>query len=524
MKIPAFLTETWQLNKSAAHGEHGMVASQHYLASEVGAQVLREGGNAIDAAIAAGFALGTVEPWMSGIGGGGYMTVRLASGETRVVEFGMRAPFASTADDYPLAGEGENASDAFNWPKVVDDANVEGPRSIAVPGYVKGMALALETFGTRSWSQLLDPAYQLASQGLPLDWFTAHKITTFSRNLKRDDECRRVYLADGLPPSAHIEGELTTIPLGKLADTLQILRDRGPSAYYEGELAERIVTDLQAVGSRIDMNDLSAYEARIGDPLALDYRGAKVNVAGHLTAGPSLTQALSRLDGLLDVRTAKPDVDAYRAYATSLLDTYAYRLTNLGEGSPTAPGATSHLCTADSFGNVVSLTQTIMSGFGSRVMLPQSGVLMNNGMMWFDPRPGGPNSVVGGRHPLSNMCPAIVSTADGSHIAIGACGGRKIFPAVFQLVSFLTDYGMSVDDAVSVARLDNSGTSTVTLMDHIDPAIATALAAQLPDVRTRPNAVAPNFFALPQVVRANANGSFEGGCFIASPHAKAVAA
>ena len=183
MRIPTSLTETWQLKKSAAHGEHGMVASQHYLASEAGAQVLRDGGNAIDAAIAAGFALGAVEPWMSGIGGGGYMTVRLALGDTRVIEFGMRAPFASTSEDYPLAGAGENASDAFNWPKVVDDANVEGPRSIAVPGYVRGMALALETLGTRSWSQLLDPACQLASQGLPLDWFTAHKISTFSRNL-----------------------------------------------------------------------------------------------------------------------------------------------------------------------------------------------------------------------------------------------------------------------------------------------------------------------------------------------------
>ena len=524
MKIPSSLTESWQLRKAAVHGSRGMVASQHYLASEVGAAVLRDGGNAIDAAVAAGFALGTVEPWMSGIGGGGYMTVRLASGETRVVEFGMRAPFAAHENDYPLATSGENASDAFNWPKVVDDTNVQGPLSIAVPGYVKGMALAHQTFGTRQWSDLLTPACELAEQGLPLDWFSVHKITSFSRDLMRNDETRRVYLADGLPPRIDIEGEMKALPLGNLATTMQVLRDDGPDAYYTGDLAEIIVEDLQAAGSRIDKRDLAAYTASIVEPLQLAYRGAEVSVAGNLTAGPSLVQALSRLESLLDVRAEQPDSSTYLAYARSLIDTYAYRLSNLGEGSPETPGSTSHLCVADQFGNIVSLTQTIMSGFGSRVMLPQSGILMNNGMMWFDPRPGGPNSVVGGRHPLSNMCPAIVRGADGSHFAVGACGGRKIFPAVFQLVSFMTDYGMSVEDAVNTARLDNSGTSVVTLMDTVDPEITRELSRELPDVRTRPNAVAPNFFALPQVVRRNLDGTFEGGCFIASPHAKAVAA
>ena len=168
------ITENWQIRKPAVSSDKGLVATQHYIASDIGAEVLRQGGNAVDAALAAGLALGTVEPWMTGIGGGGYMTIYLAaSKEVKVVEFGMRAPFNAKAEDYPLAGEGENASDAFNWPQVVGDTNIHGPLSVAVPGYIRGIAKALAEFGTWDWKDVIAPACEQADLGLPIDWFSA---------------------------------------------------------------------------------------------------------------------------------------------------------------------------------------------------------------------------------------------------------------------------------------------------------------------------------------------------------------
>ena len=493
------VVEHWQIRKPSVHSDSGLVASQHYMASNVGAEVLRNGGNA--------------------------MTVYVAAEErVRVVEFGMRAPFDATPDDYPLAGEGENASDAFNWPKVVGDANVEGPLSIAVPAYLRGIALALEQFGTQSFEELIEPACRLAEQGLPIDWFSAAKINGFSRNLNRFEETRKVYLADGLPPAIDFEGDLRYLQLGNLASTYRYLQKHGANAFFEGQLAESIAADLEAAGSKITTKDLADVSATITDPLSAPYRNGTVHVAGNLTAGPSLIQALELLEGKLTEAGAHPGVDAYRAYAESLLETYAWRLSNLGEGAPKKETNTSHICAVDKEGNVVSLTQTIMSGFGARIMLPGSGVLMNNGMMWFDPRAGGANSVEGGRHPLCNMCPAIVEGADGSMTALGACGGRKIFPAVFQLTSFLVDYGMSVDEAVHQARLDNSGTDMITLMDSMSEDVIAALNEEFATTRLRPYGVSPNHFALPQVARRMPDGHCEGGCFVPSPHAAVASA
>jgi gamma-glutamyltranspeptidase/glutathione hydrolase len=330
-----------------------------------------------------------------------------------------------------------------------------------------------------------------------------------------------VYLSDGLPPVQNFDGSMKTIQLGELASTYRRLQSAGADDYYNGALARDITHDLKTAGSRITLKDLAAYEARISDSLASDYRGARIHTAGPLTAGPSLIQALSILENKLGSTRVKPDLDTLEAYTDSLFESYVYRLKHLGEGpDKSLPTNTTHICVADKEGNVVSHTQTIMSGFGSRVMLPKTGILMNNGMMWFDPNPGGPNSVVGGRHPLCNMCPAIVQQNDGSIFAIGACGGRRIFPAVFQLISSLVDFGMSVDEAVHQPRVDVSGTQLVTLMDSLEPDIISGLQNRYLETAIRPNGVSPNFFALPQVIKRNADGQMEGGCFIPSPHAK----
>ncbi len=193
-------TETWDVRKPAVAGDLGLVASQHYLASAVGAKVLTEGGNAVDAAVAAGLAIGTVEPWMSGLGGGGFMVVyAAATGKVEAVDFGMQAPAALDPADYPLSGA--QGGDLFAWPAVVEDRNVFGPQSIAVPGYVAGMSLALERFGTRSWQASLAPAIALAEGGLSVDWYAAIKILACAKTLAGFEHSRQTYLPDGLPPT-----------------------------------------------------------------------------------------------------------------------------------------------------------------------------------------------------------------------------------------------------------------------------------------------------------------------------------
>ncbi|MDZ7684997.1 MAG: gamma-glutamyltransferase [Gammaproteobacteria bacterium] len=268
------------------------------------------------------------------------------------------------------------------------------------------------------------------------------------------------------------------------------MQQDGPDAFFEGPMAESIARDLAAVGSRVTMRDLAEISASIGEPISTPYRDATVHVAGHLAAGPSSPRRWGYSEAKLNPSHDAPGVDAYRAYAESLLETYEWRLSHLGEG-PQAPTNTSHVCAVDRDGNVVSLTQSIMSAFGSRIMLPDTGIIMNNGMMWFDPRPGNPNSVAAGRQPLCNMCPTIIEQADGSLTALGACGGRKIFPAVFQLASFIIDYAMSIDAAVHCPRLDNSGTDMITLMDSMAPDVVAALAEEFRKRAFAPMALHP---------------------------------
>ena len=516
--------ETWQIRKPAVSGTGGVVSTQHYLATEVGINILKSGGNAIDAAVAAGLAIGVVEPWSSGIGGGGYMTLNVANTQsTHVVEFGMRAPFESSREDYPLDPQaGRNSAGAFNWPAVKGNTNVSGPLSIAVPGYIRGAALALERFGTMEWRDIIEPACQLADQGIPIDWYGTLYITNLARSLARYSGTKELYLSDGFPPLGAGEGLVRRLPHPSLARTYRILQSEGSEAYYTGSLAKPIVRDLQDLGSRITEHDLAAYEPFIREPLAYTYNGSKVKSAGNMTAGPSLKQALSILEDH-NFADTQPNGDDVIAYIEALRETYDYRLENLGEGkSAGADNHTSHLSVIDAQGNSVALTQTVMSPFGSHVVLPETGLLMNNGMMWFDPMPDKPNSLKGGRHPLCNMCPTLVETAEGVQVAVGACGGRKIFPSVMQLISFVVDFEMSVDQAVHQPRIDVSGNENVWVMDHFEHPVLNTLQSKYSTAQIRPNKLGSNQFAVPQIVARYPDNHFEGGCYVPSPHASAM--
>lgn len=516
--------ETWTLTKPAVASRGGVVASAHALASEAGAGVLADGGNAVDAAVTAGLVLGAVEPWMSGLGGGGYMLVRRAAEQrTWCVDFGMRAPAALDVADYPLA-EGRD-HDLFGWPAVVQDRNVLGPLSLAVPGLVAGHALALERFGSLDFADALAPAIEHARQGLAADWYATLRIAAAAPDLARFAESARIYLPGGFPPAGAWSGPAPRLALGRLCATLERLRDAGPEDFYRGEVGAALAADAHALGGRLRRDDLAGYRATVHEAGRVRYRDATVHYAPGLTAGPSLHRALDLLgERLAPAPGARPDAGAYRSFAGALARCYAERLETMGDvDDARAPGCTTHLGVVDAAGNVVALTQTLLSVFGSRVVLPGSGVLMNNGVMWFDPRPGRPNSMAPGKRPLSNMCPAIVERADGLHAALGASGGRRILPAVLQLASFLIDYRMSLEEAMHQPRIDASGTAPVSVDRALGAETVAAIAAELPAVAAS-SGVYPSLYACPNVVARDGDGVGIGAAHVASPWAQACGA
>ena len=521
-------SESWTVTKPTVRTSRGLVSSQHRLASEVGAKVLSAGGNAVDAAVSAGLAIGTVEPWMSGLGGGGFMVIYNAREDrAQAVEFGMRASRDLDPADYPLESSGQDA-DLFSWPAVVGDRNVRGPLSVAVPGFVRGHALALERFGTLSWQAAIEPAVELARQGMAVDWYATLKIASEARTIAQDAESARTYLPGGFPPAGAWGGPVPRIHLGRLADTYERLHAAGPEDFYEGEIAASIVEDSRRLGIRMRLDDLADCVARVTAVEPVHYGTARVFAAPGLSAGPTLVDALARLSGRCPSPpgvTEAVSSEMYRAYASSLHEAYAHRLATLGDVNEPdhAPGCTTHLSVVDAEGNCVALTQTLLSVFGSKVMLPGTGILMNNGVMWFDPRPGQPNSMAPGKRPLSNMCPTVVRRDDGLTAALGASGGRRIMPAVFQLISFLVDHGMDIEHAIHTPRIDASGAG-VTLADRrLDDATLEALSGDTPTLAVQ-NGVYPVLFACPNVAARNqTNGQSEGGAFVMSPWSSVAA-
>ena len=533
--MTAKLRETWRVRKPEARSPGGVVSTQHYLASEAGARVLAGGGNAVDAAVTAGLVLGTVEPWMSGLGGCGQM-VFLPAGEGRAwsVDFGLAASRGLDPADYPL-DEGRG-SDLFHWPAVKEDRNVSGPLSIAVPTWVAGAAAALERFGTRSWADCLAPAVELAERGFDADWYATLKIASTAARLADDDECRRVFLPGGFPPCSEWGGPPPRLRLGRLAETLRRLAAAGPRDFYEGAVARSLVADAERLGARLGAEDLAGVEARIGEALAIPYGGATVHAAPGLTGGPSLARALAlfsegraaRRAGAAGAGTGaerpESEADLAVAYADALTAAYAERLAASGhDPEAVRPACTTHLSVVDREGNLVALTQTLLSLFGSRVMFPATGVLMNNGVMWFDPRPGRPNSIAPGRRPLANMCPVVVERGGGDRFALGASGGRRIMPAVMQLVSFLVDSGLGLEDALHAPRIDASGGGGVSVDPRFPPEVASALRERYP-VEVWPNAVFPAMYACPNGAGALRGGGRVGAAYVMSPWALAAPA
>src|SRR5262245_33048058 len=371
------VTQHWQLAKPAASGRRGVVVSQCRNASEAGVAVLEAGGNAIDAAVATALALAAVEPWNSGLGGVGHALVhRAGQPRAETVDFGPTAPAALRPERFTLTGR--VAADLFAWPEVEGDANIHGPLSFVIPSAVAGLAEMHSRWGRLPLVEIAAPSVALARRGLPQDWYTTLKVATSAPILRLYPESARIYLRDGLPPVAPYQGGLAYFRLGRLADTLERLAQAGWRDFYEGEIAASIAADAQAMGGVLSARDLRACKARVLSPAQVPWRGRSVQLTGPLTAAPTATEVLRDISGLR--LGAAPDAAWYVALARALKAAYTRRLTSLGDAEPqAAESCTTHLTVCDAAGTMVAMTTTLLSSMGSRVVLPQTGVLMNNG-------------------------------------------------------------------------------------------------------------------------------------------------
>lgn len=513
------LSRTQVVRKTVRATPKGVVAAQNTRAAQAGAEVLAAGGNAFDAAVAVSFAMGVLEPWMSGPAGGGAMMLWHADqARAEAMFYGMRSPSGLDLADYPLAGTGK-ANDLFPWEAVVGDRNIHGATAVAVPGVVDGIGQTHARYGRMPWRDLLAPAIRFAREGLPVDWYAALMIAGSTQVLAKDPDAAALFLDGGQWPkiAGWTSAATKYVDFSDMAATLQHIADNGAREFYDGDVGAALAADIQAKGGSLSHDDLRAYRAEFQTPLSFARGDAQFHVTPHLTAGPTFRDIFAALPSL----SGAPDARAFVAYADSLTDAYAKRLTGMGDDgeSPKAPGCTTHFSIVDRDGNMVSMTQTLLSVFGSNVVSPSTGLLLNNGLMWFDPVQGRANSLGPGKRCLMNVCPVIGERGD-RRFAFGAAGGRKIVGAVAQLSSFVTDFGMSLEDAFHHGRIDMSGEDMVSVDQSLPADVDAALSARHRVARA-PRTVYPFTFACPAGVMRD--GAINTGCTeIMSPWGDAI--
>ena len=547
------------VSKSEAIGECGMLATKHRLASDAGVEILEAGGNAVDAAVASCLAVGVVEPGSSGLGGGGYLVCAI-EGKVESIAFQMQSPAA--ADPSMFALTGETSTGVFEWAGVENDANLIGPLSIAIPGAVAGLAMALEKYGTMPWREVVQPAINLARDGFELDWYDLYVIGVDQDRICYNAEASRIFLQDGgLPVGDGVTPNVFRQP--DLAMTLERLAEAGPRDFYAGDISRSIVSGLEDLGAVLSLDDFAQYRAKVIPPQRSEYRDTVVCVPPFACAGPTTLATLNiykhfdvahlgcesaeRLHVFIcAARLARADRMAFMADPSMAevpwdgLASEGYGLERAAQidvgmtphefaagnpwchqasGGGTLPvtregpeGSTTHLCAADRDGNMVSLTNTIMAGFGSGVVPRGTGIVMNNGMMWFNPEPGYPNSVSPCAKPLNNMTPTLVLHNGQPILAIGATGGRRITNAVCQIISNVVDHGMSIQSAVSAPRLDCC-TAITDVDDRYPSSILNNLRAYGHSVNPLKQSFRAGFglFASPTGIFRRSDGTYRGG-------------
>ncbi|MGG5887027.1 gamma-glutamyltransferase [Falsiroseomonas sp. HC035] len=514
-------SQHWQVTKPAASGRRGMVASQSRAAAEAGLAILDAGGSAADAAVGAAFALAVTEPWNSGLGGIGFTQVAKPGGAAETFDFGPVSPAGLDPADFPTTGRWKQ--DLFAWPEVVGDRNIHGPMSFAIPSSVAGYALLHERHGRLPVRDVLAPAVALANRGLAQDWYTLLKVANAASTLRLYPESACIYLPNGLPPVPPYQGKPGFFRQGNLSATLERLQHAGFRDFYEGDVAAAIAADVKEAGGILSAKDLANCRARVVPAVSVPWRGRTLHLSAGLTAAPTFRRVMALMESA-DWSGDAPGTAWHLAFAKAMQEAYAERLAGLGDAEPAgADTCTTHLNVCDADGMMVSMTTTLLSSMGSRVVLPRSGVLMNNGVMWFDPQPGSANAIGPNKRPLTNMSPVIVADAAGTpEMALGASGGRRILAAVFQMLSLVSGFGLSPEDAAHFPRIDVSGPEGATADRRLPQATLDGLAAA-GKLEVVEHAVLPVNFACPNLILIGPDGTRTGITDVMSPWSAALA-
>ena len=462
-------------------GKIGVVSTSKVEASRIGAEILRKGGNAIDAAVAAGFALGVVEPNSSGLGGGGFMLIRIAkTGETVFIDFRERAPQKSSPEMWKVGADG----------KVVGNQKLEGGKAAAVPGEVAGLLYALENYGTMSREQVIRPAANLAKNGFYVTPTLSNDMKSQFDKLEKYPESAKVFLnKEGLPYEVD---DLFTNP--DMAKTLDIIIKNGKDGFYKGEVAEAIVKTLNKYDGLYTMEDLANYKPLVRQPVKGTYRGYEIISSPSPSSGGAIVIEILNILENFDVGSLKVNSPEYlHLFSEAYKLAYADRAKYMGDSDYTPVPMkgfvskkyakeiakeidlkvsheskahdpwlyesedTTHYSIADKEGNMVAITKTVNGLFGNSVVVDGYGFVMNNEMDDFVLGAGHPNSVAPNKTPLSSMSPTIVLKDGKPFMVLGSPGATKIISTVSQVISRVIDHKMGMQEAIDTPRLwDNT--------------------------------------------------------------------
>ncbi len=488
---------------------HAMVVTEEPHATDVGVAVLKRGGNAIDAAVAAAFALAVTHPFAGNIGGGGFMLIRFADGRSTFIDFREQAPASATRDMY-LDASGNPTRDS-----------IDGWRASGVPGTVRGLELAQSKYGKRKWADLIAPAVKLARNGFPIPATMVRSLNEERSRLEKDPESRRVFLENGADLHA---GQRLKQPV--LAQTLRRIAKNGAQEFYEGQTAQKLASAMAEHGGLITLEDLRSYRAVERAALAGHYRDISILTAPPPSSGGiGLLQMLGMLEGSGYQKTGAGSADAIHYTAEVMRRFFADRSQYLGDpdfvkvptldllnpayverrrstidmnrATPSAAlnaglpsgnesSETTHFSIVDAEGNAVAMTYTLNNGYGSAVTVPGLGFLLNDEMDDFTSKPGSPNlygliqgeanAILPHKRPLSAMTPTIASRDGKPFLVLGAPGGPRIITAVLETFLNVADFGMNVQDAVNAPRFHHQWMSdTLYLEKEIAPAVAAEL-------------------------------------------------
>jgi gamma-glutamyltranspeptidase/glutathione hydrolase len=461
-----------------------VTAEQH--ATDAGVAVLEAGGNAVDAAVAVGFALAVTHPSAGNIGGGGFMLVRFADGRSTFIDFRERAPDKASRNMY-LDASGKATKDS-----------VVGYRAAGVPGSVRGFEYASKKYGRKPWADVVAPAVALAEKGFPISYGFAKSLSRSAELLGRFPESKRIFLRDGKPYQAD-----ETFVQPELARTLERIRERGARDFYEGETAHLLAADMERHGGLVTLADLRDYAVVERQPLTGSYRGYDIITSPPPSSGgPGILQMLGVLEGsgyeksgagsaaelhylaetmrryFADRAASMGDPDFVKVPLASLLDPayiaqlrksidpeHATPSSQIHVGKPLGAESseTTHYSIVDADGNAVAVTYTLNFGYGDGVTVPGLGFLLNDEMDDFAAKPGEPNGfgLVQGeanaiqprKRPLSSMTPTIVTRGGKLELVLGTPGGPTIINSVLEVLVNVVDFGMNVQDAVDFPRI-----------------------------------------------------------------------